>query len=176
MSEYRLSKSNNNKLQKSDGKKEVAKVREQKTDVVPVVKNYLVNVTTGLAKTTGHALTVVGNKLSKVDWGKLILKILTWLVATTPEEELKTYSNSQAVNYSYGNSNYSKPKRQQKVSSSKPKPESIETHKEKQIEGTKNKVIENKKNSKQIQKKKVKKIAKPQQQTMMIEQKDKKAE
>lgn len=185
MTEYRLSKSNNNKLQKADKKQKVAKATGQKKDVAPIVKNYLVEIVNtsteicvrsakGLVKTTGHALTVVGNKLAKVDWGKVVLKILTWLFAPTPEEELKTYSYTQYETYTYDNKDYSKQERPHKVSNSRPKKESIETHKTKQIEGTKKKVIENKKNTKQIPKQKVKKISKPKQQPLMIEKKNKK--
>lgn len=182
MTEYRLSKrNNNNKLQEADKKNEVAKATKQKKDVAPIGKNYLVaivNTSTeicvksakGLVKTTGHALTVVGNKLSQVDWGKVILKILTWLFATTPEEELKAQSYSQTVNYTY----YYEPENPHKTNNSKPKTESIEARKTKQIEGSKSKVIESKKNLKQIQKKKIKKISKPKQQPLMIEKKNKK--
>ena len=182
MTEYRLSKSNNNKLQKTEKKQEVVKATKQKGKVVPIVKNYLaeiVNTSTeicvrsakGLAKTTGHALSVVGNKLSQVDWSKVILKILTWLFATTPEEELKAQSYSQPVNYTY---DY-EPERPHKTNNSRPKTESVKTDRTKQIEGSKSKVIEDKKNTKQIpKKKKVKKISKSKQQPLMIEKKNRK--
>lgn len=180
MTKYRLSKSNNNKLQKTEKKQEVVKATKQKREVAPIVKNYLVEIVNtsteicvrsakGLVKTTGHALSVVGNKLSQVDWSKVILKILTWLFATTPEVELKAQSYSQSVNYTY---DY-EPERHHKINNSKPKTGSIETHKTKQIEGKKNKVIEDKKKTKQIPKKKVKKISNPKQ-PLMIEKKNKK--
>lgn len=185
MAEYKLSKSNNNKLQKTNKKQEVVKATKQKTDVTPTEKNYLVEIVNtsgeicvksakGLVKTTGHALTVVGNKLSQVDWGKVILKILTWLFATTPEEDLKTYSYTQSETYTYDNIDYSKQERPRKISNSRPKIESIEAPKTKQIEGSKSKVIENKKNTKQIPKKKVKKISNSKQQPLMIEKKNRK--
>ncbi len=185
MTEYRLSKSNNNKLQKAGKKQEVVKAKKQKTDVTPTRKNYLVEIINtsteicvrsakGLIKTTGHALTVVGNKLSQVDWGKVILKILTWLFATTPEEDLKTYSYTQHETYTYDNKDYSKQERPHKINNSNPKTEKIESGKTKHIEGKKNKVIENKKNTNQIPKKKVKKISNPKQQPLMLEMKNQK--
>ena len=181
MTKYRLSKSNNNKLQKTEKKQEVVKATKQKREVAPIVKNYLVEIVNtsteicvrsakGLVKTTGHALSVVGNKLSQVDWSKVILKILTWLFATTPEEELKAQSYSQPVNYTY---DY-EPESPHKTDNSRPKTESIKTDRTKQIEGSKSKVIENKKNTKQVPTQKVKKISKPKQQPLMIEKKNKK--
>jgi hypothetical protein len=185
MTEYRLSKSNNNKLQKTDNKQKVVKAKKQKKDVVPVKKNYLakvVNTSTdicvksakGLIKTTGHALTIVGNKLSQVDWGKLILKILTWLFATTPETDLKAQSYNQYETYTYYEKDYSKQERPRKANNSRPKTKSIKADKPKQVEGAKNKVIENKKSSKQIPKQRVRKISESKQQHLMIEKKDKK--
>ena len=186
MTEYRLSKSNKNKLQKTDKKQEIIKAKKQKTDVAPIGKNYLVEIVNtsteicvksakGLIKTTGHALTVVGNKLSQVDWSKVVLKIITWLFATTPKEDLKTYSYTQYETYTYDNKDYSKQERPHEVKNLRPKTESIKTCKTKQIEGSKSKVIENKTNTKQIpKKKKVKKISNPEQRPLMIETKNRK--
>lgn len=186
MTEYRLSKSNKNKLQKTDKKQEIVKAKKQKTDVAQIGKNYLfeiVNTSTeicvksakGLIKTTGHALTVVGNKLSQVDWSKVVLKIITWLFATTSNEDLKTYSYPQYETYTYDNKDYSKQKRLHKVKNSRSKTESLKAFKTKQIEGSKSKVIENKTNTTQIpKKKKIKKISNPKQQPLMIEKKNRK--
>lgn len=185
MTEYRLSKSNKNKLQKIDKKQDIVKAKKQKTNVAPIGKNYLVKIVNtstkicvksakGLIKKTGQALTVVGNKLSQVDWSKVVLKIITWLFATTPKEDLKTYSYTQYETCTYDNKDYSKQEKSQNVKISRPKTESIKTCKTKQIEGSKSKVIENKTNTKQIPEKKVKKISNPEQQPLMIEKKNRK--
>lgn len=187
MKDSKLPKANkNNNVQKYDKKQDIVKAKKQKTNVAPIGKNYLVKIVNtsteicvksakGLIKKTGQALTVVGNKLSQVDWNKVVLKIITWLFATTPKEDLKTYSYTQYETYTYDNKDYSKLERPHKVKNSRPKTESIKTFKTKQIEGSKSKVIENKTNTKQIpKKKKVKKISNPEQRPLMIEKKNRK--
>lgn len=77
VSEYKLSKSNNsNELTNVDDRHEVAKVSDD-TKLVPLKKNYLVEVGKGgievfakagkaLVEVTGRTLTVIGNKLAKL--------------------------------------------------------------------------------------------------------------
>jgi len=197
MTEYRLSKSNKNtKLQKTDEKHEVAKVKKQKTDVAPTGKNYIANVVNssteiciktfnGLVKTTGHALTVVGNKLAKVDWGNVLLQILLALITANTKGNSNNqyyYQSSSSRNYKNhpsGNSpkrtkkTKEKTSRQQEkqIDTSKQQEKHIEVAKEKQLNSSKTKSIKTNDNTKQLRNKKDNEKINIKQNHLMIEKK-----
>ena len=179
MSEYRLSKVNNNDLEPVKDKREVAKVSKN-TKLVPKTKNYLVQITDntkvvcikagkGLVKVADKILTIIRNKLTEVDWKKLILALLKDLLITTQETQTTTY-------YTYKTRTTSRPEQrtaeyttgyvegnniQEQIQTSRTETKSIQGKNQKSLEG--------KKDIRKIQKKDVKSIPKSKQQPLMIE-------
>ena len=179
MSEYRLVKNNGNELSNVDNKKEVVKVSED-TKLVPE-KNPIVKVANGsiqivkqagkwLIKVTGHALTVVGNKLAQIDWGKVILTIIK-AIFVKEENTYPTYHTTEHKVYrsSSMRQTYTSSESSNQAQIQNNKTESIETKKTKQISGKELKGIKNSKNPKQLEKKQNRNILKPQQNHLMIE-------
>ena len=187
VSEYRLSKSNNsNELTNVNDRHEVAKVSDD-TKLVPHKKNYLVEVGKGgievfaktgkaLIKVTGHTLTVIGNKLAKIDWGKIALTILKAIFVkeettyttqyTTKRSVYRRYTSSQTYNNDENSS-------QKQVNTSNAETKSIKAEKTQQLEGKKKKSIKTHR-AKQIEKQN-RNTLNPQQNHLMIEeQKNKK--
>lgn len=188
MSEYRLSKSNNsNELTNVNNKHEVAKVPED-TKLVPHKKNYLVEIGKGgieicaktgkaLVEVTGHALTVIGNKLTQIDWGKVVLTILKALIVREETTSYTTYRTTKRKVYrsnttSQTYTNYEN-NTQKQVNTSKAETKSIKAEKTQQLEGKKKKSIKGN-SAKQIGKQNRASLNSQQNHLMIEKQKNKK--
>lgn len=187
MGEYRLSKVNNNDLEPVKDKQEVAKVLEN-TKLIPKTKNQLarvvdnakvvcMNTGKGLVKATSKVLTVIGNKLAKIDWKKLLLTLLKELLTVTQETQTTTY-------YTYKIRTTSRPERhttkqvredinQGQIQTPKTEERIGRRTEAKSIKGKNQKSLEGKNDIRQIQNKELKSILKskqqPEQQYLRIE-------
>ena len=188
MKDSKLPKANkNNNVQKYDKKEVVVKKSQEKKNIIPKVKKYLVQVrntgknlcissTKELVKLSGNALKIIGNKLANINWGKLLLNLLKELFATTEEPQTNYYTKTnrdKVYTKIVKRPNPSIHKTEQIETS---KIEKIESKKQtiKQINASKKKCIENKeRNTKKIVKKENKNILR-QQNHLMLENKSKK--
>ncbi len=177
MTGHELTNTNcNNKLQKTEGKKEVAKRGKlippavKKNSLIKLAdtgKEVCIKATKGLIKVTGGVLVKVGNKLKEIDWGKLFLTFLVELVKANATKGTNT--QSYYYEYTYTEPQTKRTVKQRQVRTSKQ--DYIEEKNNKHIGVKKTQSIKTNKNTKQIAKKKNAEISKKN--PLMIEKKDK---
>ncbi len=184
MNEYNLSKSKKNELTNVNESNKPVQVSKG-TKIIPK-KNYLVQVTNGtialcietgkgLIKITNKALTIIGNKIKEVDWGKVTLFLLKNFFFTTQKtnnvyyRQIKTYTVREEPiiqENSYRENPY-----QEQIQGTKT--ESLKVNKTKEIANKEQKQIKNNRSNKSIENKQNKNIIKPQENYLMIEKQNK---
>lgn len=145
MTGHDLAKSNNNLPNKAGQKHEVARV--PRSGIVPVnkAKQYLVKVVKNVIQVGRNTLFRIGNKLAKIDWGKVF------------NEAINQINEERSANYPFeifdNIAETTQTPKQEQIKATKV--ESIETKKVKRIKATKKpKQIKVKQEKKQLESKK----------------------